>query len=139
MAVKILLDTNAYAGLMRGSEAVASEVRRAERVFLSSVAVGELLYGFRSGSRYEANRSQLDAFLANRFVEFLPVTLTTADRFGLIATALKKEGTPIPSNDIWIAAHALESGADLLSFDGHFSSIQGLAFVHLREAGNPTA
>ena len=86
----------------------------------------------------EENRAQLDAFLANRFVGFLPVTLTTAERFSLIASALKRKGTPIPSNDIWIAAHALESGADLLSFDEHFSGIEGLAFVHLRETGNPT-
>ena len=136
--MKLLLDTNAYSGLMRGSEAVASRVRRAERIFLSSVVIGELLYGFRNGTRYEENRAQLDAFLANRFVAFLPVALTTAERFALIASALKRKGTPIPSNDIWIAAHALESGADLLSFDEHFSGIEGLAFLHLRETGNPT-
>jgi tRNA(fMet)-specific endonuclease VapC len=135
VAVKYLLDTNAYAGLMRGSDAVVSRVRRAERILLSSVVVGELLYGFRNGTRYEANRAQLDVFLANRFVVFLPVTLTTAERFGLIAAALKRKGAPIPSNDIWIAAHALETGADLMSFDGHFSHVDGLAFVHLRERG----
>ena len=132
MAVKYLLDTNAYAGLMRGNEEVASRVRRAERILLSSVVVGELLYGFRNGTRYQENCAQLDAFLDNRFVVFLPVMRTTAERFGLIASALKRKGTPIPSNDIWIAAHALETGADLLSFDDHFSHVDGLAFVHLR-------
>ena len=136
--MKLLLDTNAYAALMRGSEAVVSRVGRAEHVLLSSVVVGELLYGFRNGTRDEENRAQLDLFLANRFVAFLPVTLTTAERFGLIASALKRKGSPIPSNDIWIAAHALESGSDLISFDEHFSHIEGLAFVHLRESGEPT-
>lgn len=131
--MKILLDTNAYAGLMRGSEPAVTETRRAERVYLSSIVVGELLYGFRNGTRYAENRSQLEGFLTNRFVELLPVSLTTAERFGLIAAALKRKGTPIPSNDIWIAAHALETGADLVSFDGHFSHVDGLAFVHLRE------
>lgn len=130
--MKCLLDTNAYSGLMRGSEAVLSRIRKAERVMLSSVVVGELLYGFRHGMRYEENRARLEGFLANRFVVFLPVTFTSAERFGLIATALKRKGTPIPSNDIWIAAHALETGADLLSFDSHFSRIDGLAFVHLQ-------
>jgi len=131
--MKLLLDTNAYTGLMRGSESVAVEVRRAERIYLSSIVVGELLYGFRNGARYTRNRSQLEAFLANRFVEFLPVTFTTADRFGLISAALKRKGTPIPSNDIWIAAHALQTGADLVSFDDHFLRIEGLAFLHLAE------
>jgi len=138
VAVKFLLDTNAYSGLMRGSEAVASRVRRAERVILSSIVAGELLYGFRNGTRYKENRAQLDTFLANRFVTFLPVTLTTAERFALIASTLKRKGPPIPSNDIWIAAHALESGADLLSFDEQFAAIEGFAFVHLHETDNPS-
>lgn len=129
--MRYLLDTNAYTGLMRGDGLVVSKVQKAERILLSSVVAGELLYGFRNGTRYEENRAQLDTFLANRFVVFLPVTLVTAERFGLIASALKRKGTPIPSNDIWIAAHALETGADLLSFDDHFSHIEGLAFVHL--------
>ena len=70
-----------------------SQPWQAERVYLSSIVVGELLYGFRGGTRYAENRSQLETFLANRFVEFLPVTLTTADRFGLIAAALKRKGS----------------------------------------------
>ena len=131
--MKALIDTNAYTALMRGSAAVAKALRQAERVYLSAIVVGELLYGFRSGRRYTENRSQLEAFLANRFVEFLPVTLTTADRFGLISAALKRKGTPIPSNDVWIAAHALETGADLMSFDDHFARVDGLAFIQLQE------
>jgi len=91
------------------------------------------MFGFRNGAHYAKNRAQLESFLANRFVEFLPVTLDTADRFGLICAGLKRKGRPIPSNDIWIAAHALERGADLVSFDGHFSEIEGLAFIHLQE------
>jgi tRNA(fMet)-specific endonuclease VapC len=131
--MRLLLDTNAYTSLMRGSDAVAAQVRSAQRVYLSVVVAGELLYGFRHGTRYTENRSQLEAFLANRFVEVLPVSLTTSDRFGLVCAALKRKGTPIPSNDIWIAAQALETGADLLSFDEHFSNIDGLAFIHLVE------
>jgi tRNA(fMet)-specific endonuclease VapC len=131
--MKLLLDTNAYSALMRGSTAVAAHARRAERIYVSAVVAGELLYGFRHGERYAENRAQLEAFLASRFVELLPVTLTTADRFGLICAGLRRKGAPIPSNDIWIAAHALETGADLLSFDDHFTSIDGLAFLHVRE------
>lgn len=56
-----------------------------------------------------------------------PVTRTTADRFGRLAADLHKAGTPIPSNDIWIAAHAFETGAEFVTFDRHFESIRGLA------------
>lgn len=129
--MKVLLDTNAYVGLMRGEEQVMRHVRAAEVVFLSSIVVGELLHGFRFGSRYAENRRQFDDFLTAPFVEFLPVSLTTSDRFGLVHAALRRRGTPIPTNDIWIAAHALETGADLLSFDRHFSAIDGLPFVDL--------
>lgn len=127
--MRILLDTNAYSALLRGHPQVAERVRSAERVLISSVVAGELLYGFRHGTRYAENRAQLEAFLASRFVDFLPVTFTTADRFGIIAASLRRRATPIPANDIWIAAHALETGADLLSFDAHFSVIDGLSFI----------
>ena len=119
---------------MRGSEVVVKETRRSERVYFSSIVAGELLYGFRNGNRYADNRSQLSAFLANRFVEFLPVTFDTADRFGIISAALKRKGTPIPTNDVWIAAHALQYGADLVSFDDHYSVVDGLSFLHLSES-----
>ena len=128
--MRLLLDTNAYAALFRGNEAVAGLVRRAEQVLISSIVAGELLFGFRNGSRYEANARRLDDFLASPYVAFLPVTLVTADRFARIAAALRRKGRPLPSNDIWIAAHAMESGADLLSFDQHFAHVDGLAWVH---------
>lgn len=62
-------------------------------------------------------------------MSLLPVTLVTADRFGRIAATLRRKGRPLPTNDIWIAAHAMESGADLLSFDGHFEHVEGLAWI----------
>lgn len=131
--MKLLLDTNAYSALLRGSPAVARRVKKAHSIVFSSIVAGELIYGFRNGTRYEANREQLESFLANPYVTLLPVTLTTADRFGLIATNLRKNGTPIPVNDIWVAAHALETGADLLSFDTHFTQVAGLSLIHLTE------
>ncbi len=116
--MKVLLDTNAYTALFRGHSGVAARVRSAEQVLVSVVVAGELLFGFRNGTRYEANREELDDFLASPYVTLLPVTWVTADRFGRIAAALRQKGKPLPTNDIWIAAHAMESGADLVSFDG---------------------
>jgi len=127
--MKVLLDTNAYTAMMHGHSEVAARVRQAKSLMLSTIVIGELLYGFYHGSRFEANSARLTAFLNNPFVRILPVSMTTADRFGRIATALRRRGRPIPNNDIWIAAHAMETGADLLSADAHFEAVEGLAWV----------
>lgn len=129
--MKVLVDTNAYTALKRGVDAVISRVTRAETVLLSTVVAGELLSGFRQGTRLRKNLAELDAFIDNPHVTVVPVSLVTADRFGRIATALRAKGRPIPTNDIWIAAHAMETGADLLSFDAHFVEVDGLAWVDL--------
>jgi tRNA(fMet)-specific endonuclease VapC len=127
--VNVALDTNAYTAWKAGHAGVTAHLRRAERVLLSSVVAGELLFGFRQGTRYERNRRELDEFLRSPYVALLKVGLVTADRFGRIATALRRKGRPIPTNDVWIAAHAMETGADLLSLDGHFAEIDGLAWI----------
>lgn len=131
--MKALLDTNAYAALMRGLPSVVDKVRNAEQVLLSTIVIGELLYGFRYGARFEKNLDLLQRFLENPYVSILPATYVTADRFSLLAAALRRKGKPIPTNDIWIAAHTLESGADLLSYDDHFSHIDGLPWQRLRD------
>lgn len=77
------------------------------------------------------NTADLDEMLADARVEVLDVSATTADRFGRIAARLWKAGKPIPSNDIWIAAHAFESGAELVTFDAHFAAIPGLVWTQL--------
>jgi tRNA(fMet)-specific endonuclease VapC len=133
--MKVLLDTNAYSGMMRGDSAVVNHIVKAEEILLSSIVAGELLFGFRRGTRLKKNLAELDAFLDNPLVSLLPVTMTTADRFGRIAVALRAKGRPIPTNDIWIAAHAFEAGAELLSFDQHFGAIDGLAWIDLAADG----
>ena len=127
----MLLDSDAYSGLKRGHPHVAGLVRASERVLFSSVVAGELLYGFRHGSHFDKNLRELREFLDHPYITFLPVTLMTADRYSRIAVSLQRKGRPIPTNDIWIAAHAMETGADLLSFDEHFNHVDGLAWVHL--------
>ncbi len=104
-------------------------MRAAQLIVFSPVVAGELYHGFRRGPRYEENRRRLDGFLENPYVRMLPVTLATADRFGRIIAALRRKGRPIPTNDVWVAAQAMESGADLLSFDSHFEFVDGLAWV----------
>ena len=128
--MRILLDTNAYSDLARGNSAIADRVRQAEGVLLSSVVAGELLGGFRRGTRFRENFADLQRFLAQPRVQLVPVTLTTADRYGRIYAALRRRGKPIPTNDMWIAAHALETGAELLSSDPHFQHVEGLAWTN---------
>ena len=116
---------------MRGGRQVVEIVREAEEVLLSAIVVGELLYGFRRGSRFDRNLSDLQSFRDNPYVSFLPVSLTTADRYSRIAASLRAKGRPIPTNDVWIAAHAMETGADLLSADRHFEAVDGIAWVRV--------
>jgi tRNA(fMet)-specific endonuclease VapC len=129
--MRVLLDTDAYSQLKRGNSRVADLVRASEKVLFSAVVAGELLYGFRHGSRFEENLRELHEFLDNPYVIFIPVTLVTGDRYSRIAAGLRRKGRPIPTNDIWIAAHAMETGADLISFDDHFEHIDGLAWFYL--------
>ena len=111
---------------MRGTRELIAQVHSSKRVFLSTIVVGELLYGFFHGSRREDNLRRLDEFLQNRRVTVVPVTFTTAEFFGRISNGLRRKGSLIPSNDIWIAAHAMEMGASLLSYDPHFGRVEGL-------------
>ncbi len=131
MGLSILLDSNVYSHLKRGHRPAAELVRKSEEVILSAIVVGELLYGFRYGSRFEQNLLDLHAFLESPYVTLAPVSLTTSDRYSRIAASLREKGRPIPTNDIWIAAHAMETGAELVSFDEHFEGVDGLAWVHL--------
>jgi predicted nucleic acid-binding protein len=96
---------------------------------MSAVVVGELLYGFQHGSRRDHNRRQLRDFLGEAYVDFVPVTMDTCERFAVVAAQLRRSGTPIPSNDIWVAAHALETGAHILSYDSHFADVAGILLM----------
>lgn len=127
--MKLALDTSAYSAFMRGHRQVVPLVRRADAILLPAIVLGELHAGFRSGSKCEENLAHLDEFLASPLVEPLAVTADTADRFGRIVAALRRAGRPIPTNDVWIAAQAMEAGADLLSSDRHFDAVDGLGWV----------
>ncbi len=124
--MKRLLDTNAYVAMSRGEPGVVRLIREAEEIVISMVVVGELLYGFRHGSRQARNVAELDDFLAQPVVSLWPVSRSTAEWFAQISTALRKAGTPIPTNDAWIAAHAFETGSELVTFDRHFEKVAGL-------------
>lgn len=122
----ILIDTNAYTAFMLGDAAVVEVVAHAERICLNSIVLGELLGGFAAGTRESRNRAELARFMDSPRVEVLPVTAETADSYALVYSSLRRKGQPIPTNDLWIAASALEHGAALLTRDTHFGQIDGL-------------
>lgn len=122
----ILIDTNAYTAFMLGDADVVEVLAHAERICLNSIVLGELLGGFAAGSREAKNRGELARFLDSPRVEVVPVTAQTADSYALVYSGLRRKGQPIPSNDLWITASALEYGAALLTRDAHFGHVDGL-------------
>ena len=133
--MRILLDSNGYSRLMRGDGQTAAVVRDATEILMSAVVIGELLYGFRNGSRFDRNAADLRSFLDNPYVSLVPVGPVTSDRYSRISAALRAKGSPIPANDVWIAAHAMETGADLVSADRHFEAVDGIAWLRLGSQG----
>jgi tRNA(fMet)-specific endonuclease VapC len=123
---KILLDTNAYSALLRGDQQVLDALACAEKIYVSAVMLGELFVGFRGGSRFVENKHLLERFMQRPQVSLLPVGRETAEVFGTVKHQLKREGKPIPLNDVWIASHGLETGAVLITYDRHFNQVAGL-------------
>jgi tRNA(fMet)-specific endonuclease VapC len=121
--VNVLLDTSAYSAMLRGHQPVLDVLRRSQTVAVSAVALGELYSGFRAGNRWAENTAQLAQFLGKPSVRVLDVTEETALRYAEVDVYLRKKGRPIPRNDVWIAAVALEHGLQLLTLDGHFREI----------------
>jgi len=117
------LDTSAYSHFRRGNEEVAALLDRAELVGVPTVALGELRTGFLLGSKQRRNESELEAFLDNPVVQVLPVDSETSRHYAEIVAELRSAGTPIPTNEIWIAATAARHGTTVLTCDGHFERI----------------
>lgn len=127
--MKILLDTTAYVAFKQNMSALVEHILKAERILFSPIVLGELMFGFRHGSRFPDNRADLHAFLEHPAVELVQIGEVTADRYSRIAMDLKHRGRPIPTNDIWIAAQAIEHGAELITLDLHFEKISGLVYT----------
>ena len=123
---KILLDTNAYSNYLRGNEAVLDALATAHIVYMSVFVLGELYYGFRGGTRERENRHNLRLFTEKPTVTLVEATAETAEIFGEVKDTLKRQGTPIPINDLWIAAQTIETGSVLVTLDQHFKQVPGL-------------
>ena len=124
--MRIMLDTNAYSAFKRGDESARETIASADEILLPTPVLGELRAGFRSGSREEANLHELELFLSSPRVRVHTLGEETAIFYAEVHGSLRKAGTPIPTNDLWIAASALESGSMLVTRDSHFDAVAGL-------------
>ena len=124
--MRIALDTNAYSDFMRGVPERVRVVRTVERIDVPLIVLGELRAGFAAGSREEENLATLRKFLASPRVSVLSPDETTTEHYARIFVQLRKQGTAIPTNDLWIAALAQQHDLDLCSSDGHFEHVEGL-------------
>jgi tRNA(fMet)-specific endonuclease VapC len=129
---RLVLDTSAYSRLRLGHETVMDAVSAAETVLLPATVLGELEAAFELGSRTKENRVVLTEFLEEPFVSIVSTDRAVARRYGQVFAQLRRAGTPIPVNDIWIAAATLDRGGHLLTFDQHFRQIQGLDLTLLK-------
>ena len=123
---KILLDTNGYVAFKRGNEEALHIVQKTSVIGFSVIVLGELLAGFSSGSKESTNRQELKAFLDSPRVILLTTSDATSEFYAKVFSGLKQKGKPIPTNDLWIAATALEHGHAIFTYDRHFKEIDGL-------------
>ena len=121
----VTLDTSAVSDFQRKSLWLNS-ICLADKVLIPFPVLGELKYGIRSGSHYKANINWLNEFLSSPLVDILESTCRTTDLYAELKQQLKHAGTPIPENDIWIAACCIENSSVLLTRDNHFKHIPQL-------------
>jgi tRNA(fMet)-specific endonuclease VapC len=123
--MRILLDTNRLTDLLRGDPALVRLVEQADEVWLPYVVLAEIKAGFLGGTRLSENIALLAALLAAG-VTVLYADEQTVEAYARLFVQLKSAGTPIPDNDLWIGALALQHGLVLVTRDAHFKKIPQL-------------
>ena len=127
--MKTLLDASAYVAFKPDNPEVVEAVINSDKIIFSPVVLGELMYGFRNGTKFKKNMDELNQFMSHESVESAIINNITSDRYSRIVHQLKLQRTPIPTNDIWIAAQTMEYGAELITTDKHFENVAGLVFT----------
>jgi tRNA(fMet)-specific endonuclease VapC len=126
-----LVDTSAYAAFMRGQAEAKLALQRAEDICLSPIVLGELRAGFLRGKHRRKNETELQVFLSSPRVRVVDVDSETADRYAAILHALRVAGTPIPMNDVWIAASAMQYGLRILTTDRHYQKVSQVLIEYI--------
>ncbi len=120
---RIILDTSGYSAYLRGSPAIGLAIQQAAEIFFNPIIVGELLTGYIMGKSEKKNRAILQEFLSSLRVNIVDIDEETSERYAIIMNYLRTKGTPIPTNDLWIAASAMQHGLMVLTTDNHYLKI----------------
>lgn len=121
--MRLLLDTNRYVDLVNKIPEVEERIRTATEIRVPLIVLGELRAGFANGRKQRSNEARLQRFLAKPGVQVLTLDEITTEHYAEIFQKLSRSGSLIPTNDIWIAAQALQHSLHLYSRDNHFKSI----------------
>ncbi len=119
---KFLLDTNIISALLKGGAAIADNIDKADKVYIPIIAVGELYYGASFSTRFQKNIEDIQKVISR--YEVISLNEETTAIYGDIKALLRKKGRPIPENDIWIAAIAIQYNLILITRDQHFNEIE---------------
>jgi tRNA(fMet)-specific endonuclease VapC len=120
---RILADTSAYSAFFRGHTGVKALFQKVDEIVLSPVVLGELRAGFIAGAHRRKNERDLELFLKSLRVSVLLIDEETSGCYAAIVRGLRVAGTPVPTNDIWIAASAMQHGLRVITTDRHFAKI----------------
>jgi tRNA(fMet)-specific endonuclease VapC len=132
--LKLVLDTNVYCDFAEGlPDAVDAIATYGQFVFIPSVVLGELFFGFMKGSRQQFNERKLRQVVSRLKIEIIDVNSDVARKYAIIYLSLQKRGIKIPINDVWIAACCMEVGGTLLTGDKHFELVDQIEAMVLRK------
>ena len=135
--MKLVLDTNIYCDFAEGlPDAVDAIATYGQSIFIPSVVIGELFFGFMKGSRQQFNEKKLRQVVSRLKIEIIDVNTDVARKYAIIYLSLQERGIKIPINDVWIAACCMEVGGILLTRDKHFELVDQIEAVVLRK-GQP--
>jgi predicted nucleic acid-binding protein len=117
---RVLLDTSSYSAFLRGDVSIKRSLQEADEIVVNPVVLGELKAGFLRGKSRRRNEDELALFLGSPRVTVARMDEGTSDRYAAILDGLRRAGTPIPTNDLWIAATAMQYGLSVVTTDAHF-------------------
>ena len=126
---RFVIDTNVYSAFKTNHPATVDRLREAHEIVMCPTVHGELLAGFKCGSREERNTTELEEFLDRPRVRYVTADAATAEFYAEIFKRLRAKGSPIPTNDMWIAASAMQHGLAVCTRDQHFRNIENLLTI----------
>ncbi len=126
---RILIDTNVYSAFKANDQEVIHKFQSCEEIHVNVTVLAELIAGFKAGSKEDQNKAELKSFLNSPRIVLDHLDEATAEFYASIYLNLRLKGTPIPTNDLWIAASAMQQGCALYSLDKHFQVVDGLLLI----------